>query len=182
LELAGSVSALSGDGTATPAAANRANVVNDATNVNSTTGGVIASGTNQQVGGIDGTGDTTVNAGASLTADHIIQNALVIGGDGTNVGLMTIAASNSSGNPAASSLAALGNSAPISVGGSTLLAAGSPAVDGTSMGGLGSLAHGSGSAAVPEPSTLALLGLGSLACLLSAWKRRNNRLKAIVNN
>ena len=69
LELAGSVSAL---GTA---GGNRVHVIND-----STAPGVLVSGTGQIVGGIDGTGDAQVNDGSDLTADHIIQNALIIGG------------------------------------------------------------------------------------------------------
>ena len=66
LELAGSVSAL---GTATPA--NRVAI----TNSSNTAAGLLVSAGNQQVGGIGGTGITQVNTGASLTANHIIQNA-----------------------------------------------------------------------------------------------------------
>ena len=65
LELAGSVSAL---GTA---GGNRVHIVN-----NSTASGLVVSGTNQVVGAIDGSGNTQVNAGSDLTANHIIQNAL----------------------------------------------------------------------------------------------------------
>jgi alpha-L-arabinofuranosidase len=49
--------------------------------------------------GIQGTGNLTINAGSSLTAGHIIQNALVIGGTAGSFGMMTIAASDASGNP-----------------------------------------------------------------------------------
>jgi hypothetical protein len=50
-------------------------------------------------GGIEGTGNLTVNAGSDLTASHINENALVIGGTSTSFGLVTIAASDASGNP-----------------------------------------------------------------------------------
>ena len=88
LELAGSVSALGTTG------GNRVHVVND-----STAAGVVVSGTNQVVGGIDGSGVTQVNAGSDLTADHIVQGALAIGGAAGNPALVTIAASDADGNP-----------------------------------------------------------------------------------
>ncbi|MBN2577720.1 MAG: PEP-CTERM sorting domain-containing protein [Pirellulales bacterium] len=65
LELAGSLAALS-DG------ADLADVLND--------GGLLISGTNQAVGAITGTGDTTVLDGADLTAVSITQGTLTIGG------------------------------------------------------------------------------------------------------
>ncbi|HEV3024796.1 MAG TPA: autotransporter-associated beta strand repeat-containing protein, partial [Pirellulales bacterium] len=88
LELAGSVSALA-------AAANRVNIMN---NSQASAGGLLASGSNQQVGAIDGTGNTVVASDASLTSNHIIQNALAIGGSSGHAAVMTIAASDSSGN------------------------------------------------------------------------------------
>ena len=88
LELAGSVSALGAAG------GNRVNVTNG-----STAPGLLVSGTGQIVGGIDGTGDTQVNDGSDLTADHIIQNALIIGGSAGVLASVTIAASDFSGNP-----------------------------------------------------------------------------------
>ena len=88
LELAGSVSALS-------IGASRVNVVNNS----SAAAGVLISGTNQVVGGIDGDGTTQVNAGSNLTANHIIQSSLVIGGTAGSHGLVTIDASDASGNP-----------------------------------------------------------------------------------
>src|SRR5205807_8665063 len=69
LELAGSASALS-------SGANRANILNNST----AAAGLLITGTNQIVGAIDGSGTTQVNAGSDLTANHIIQGALVIGG------------------------------------------------------------------------------------------------------
>ena len=88
VELAGAASALS-SGT------NRANILNSS----SASAGILVSGTNQQVGSIDGSGTTQVNAGSDLTANHIIQSALVIGGTGGSHGLVMIDASDASGNP-----------------------------------------------------------------------------------
>ena len=64
-----------------------------------TASGLVVSGSNQVVGGIDGSGTTQVYAGSDLTADHIFQSALVIGGTSGSGGLVTIAASDASGNP-----------------------------------------------------------------------------------
>jgi fibronectin-binding autotransporter adhesin len=156
LELAGTVSAL---GTTTPPA-NRVAI----TNTSNATAGLLVSAGNQQVGGIGGTGSTQINAGARLTADHIIQTALVIGGTTGSHAVVTIAASDVSGNPLiqsngfalAGSLTpgdpfgadgGIGSTDPSS-GDSTDLAAVS----------LGHSATGDNPAAVPEPSTL-LLGL-----------------------
>ncbi len=86
--MAGSVAALA-------AGANRVNI----TNGSATPAGILVSGTGQVVGNIGGTGNTQVNAGSSLTANHIIQNALVIGGTSTSHGTVTIDASDASGNP-----------------------------------------------------------------------------------
>jgi fibronectin-binding autotransporter adhesin len=90
LELAGSVSAL---GTAIPA--DRVAITNNSIAV----AGLLVSGGNQQVGNIDGSGNTQVNAGSDLTANHIVQAALVIGGTAGSPALITIATSDSSGNP-----------------------------------------------------------------------------------
>ncbi len=88
LELAGTVSAL-GNGSG------RVNITNNSTAV----AGILVSGTHQVVGNIDGSGTTQVNAGRDLTANHIVQSALVIGGTAGSTALVTIAASNASGNP-----------------------------------------------------------------------------------
>ena len=84
LELAGSISAL-GD-----ASGNRAQIIND-----STGSGLVVSGANQVVGAIDGGGSTTISAGGDLTADHIIQSALVIGGTAAEPAKLTIVPSDS---------------------------------------------------------------------------------------
>jgi autotransporter-associated beta strand protein len=88
LELAGSISAL---GSSTGP---RANIVND-----STAGGVLISGQHQFVGDIDGAGQTTIAAGSDLTANHIIQSALVIESSSTSIATLTITAIDDSGAP-----------------------------------------------------------------------------------
>jgi hypothetical protein len=50
-------------------------------------------------GGIAGTGNLTTNAGSHLTASYIVQGALVIGGTAGNSASVTIAASDTTGNP-----------------------------------------------------------------------------------
>ncbi len=77
------------------------NVVNNSTAAN----GLLISGRNEIVAGIDGSGNTVVNAGGQLTADHIVQGSLVIGGAAGSPATVTIAASNSAGNPSGNSTA-----------------------------------------------------------------------------
>ncbi len=88
LELSGPDSAIAGGN-------GRVNVIN----TSNAAAGLFVSGSNELVGGIDGTGNTMVNAGGNLTASHIVQNTLVIGGTATNRATMTIAASDAQGNP-----------------------------------------------------------------------------------
>jgi hypothetical protein len=173
MELAGTTSNLSNPS----AAADRVHVTNNSTLAGG--GGLKVTGTNQQTGAIDGTGETSVAAGASLTANHIIQNALVIGGTGTSAGTVTIAASDASGNPVASGLAIAGSlsgsSSTVNIGGSS-----SPvgsASSGSPLGrSLGSVSVGGGGrAAVPEPSSVVLVVLGALACLAPIARRRGRK-------
>jgi hypothetical protein len=159
LELAGSVSSLANG-------SNRVNITN-----NSDAPGVLVSGTNQQVGNIDGSGTTQVNAGSDLTANYIIQSALVIGGASGNPGLVTIDASDGLGNPLASasalpkSLASIGS---LGVGpDSTIPFRGSNAIDAVSA---PSLSTTGGSSAVPEPSGLVLLAVGAIAVAVSSLR------------
>ena len=60
---------------------------------------ILVSGTNQVVGGINGSGTTQVNAGRDLTANHIVQSSLIIGGSAGSPATVTIDASDASGNP-----------------------------------------------------------------------------------
>src|SRR5262249_48864892 len=68
-------------------------------NRSTTTAGVIVSGQNQVVGGIDGPGNLSITDGGSLTANHITAGSLVIG----NGGVFSLAPTDASGNPLASS-------------------------------------------------------------------------------
>jgi hypothetical protein len=148
LELAGTTSALTNG-------AARVNLMN---NSQDAAGGVFVSGSNQQIGNLDGTGNTVVGDGASFTANHVVQNALIVGGTTAAHSLMTIAASDSSGNSlaAASSSSLSGSlsaSSPVEVSSMDLLSSSSI---GNEIGGLGS------GSAVPEPSTILLLIAGLL--------------------
>jgi autotransporter-associated beta strand protein len=141
MELAGSVSALS-------SGANRANITND-----SDAPGILVSGTHQQVGSIDGTGTTQVIAGSDLTANHIIQGALDIGGTSTSPSLVTIDASDASGNPLA---------------GVAIPAISTP---GMPLGAETAGARFAGPAGgVPEPSSMILVAIGGLAFSAAAVK------------
>jgi PEP-CTERM motif len=172
LELAGTTSNLSNPATA----AQRVHVINSSTQAGG--GGLIVSGTNQQVGAIDGVGDTVVKASASVTANHIVQTALVIGGtDATHVGLVTIASSDPSGNSLAGGLAVAGSLDPGSPfgSGSSGSSSGALALDNSSSSSLGAPVGGGvggSGASVPEPSSVLLLLLGGLACLAPVVRRR----------
>jgi fibronectin-binding autotransporter adhesin len=164
LELAGPVSSLS-DGTA----ANSANISNNST----AAAGVHVTGTHQKVGNIDGAGTTQVDSGSDLTANHILQGALVLGGDATHPALVTIDASDASGHPLIASSASLfGAQSSLALGGG--LAASrinSANMGGSSIGDLasaagGNLSVGGSLSSVPEPSTLLLVLLGVLGVVV----------------
>ncbi len=181
LELAGSTSALS-SGT------KRENIVTNG----STFVGLLVSGTQQQVGNVDGSGVTQISAGASLTANHIIQSELIIQGTSLSPGLVTIDASNSLGNPltqdyssGGSGLALAGPlnpSASIETGDPTSLSAPARAGLATDDSGFGALPVGTAfsagdgpSTSVPEPSTFVLAAVAM--SLVSLWlsRRRADR-------
>ena len=152
LELAGSVSSLS-------SGSNRVNVVN-----NSVAPGILVSGTNQQVGNIDGAGTTQVTAGSDLTTNHIVQSALVIGGAAGSPAVVTIDASDASGNPLGQSLAdALTPDGPFGADeiSSAILSSNTGAeIMAPSP---GNSDAGGGRSPVPEPSTLLLVLLAVFA-------------------
>ena len=80
---------LAGTQSGTNAGGNRVAVTNNST----AGGGLLVSGTNQVVGAVTGSGKTTINAGADLTADSLAQGTLDIAATGSlNVtGTLTVA-------------------------------------------------------------------------------------------
>lgn len=70
-------------------------------NNSSAAAGVFVGGTNQLAAGIDGTGNLVIGDAGDLTANHVVQGALVIGGSAGHPATLTIAASDASGNPLA---------------------------------------------------------------------------------
>lgn len=116
------------------------------------------------VGGIDGTGMTRVDAGGNLTANHIIQGALVIGGSTGSPAFVAIAASNAGGNPLAEMTSV--STTPVEFGAFSARPPSDPSPDASF--GLTPSAVPGHSAAVPEPSSLLLgllaaIGLSALA-------------------
>ena len=178
LELAGSVSAL---GTAV---GNREHIVNNSLGDVGAAAGLVVSGTNQVVGSIDGSGTTQVNAGSDLTANHIIQSALVIGGAAGSPGLVTINASGASGNPlgvpsgfvVARSLTPSG---PFGAGESSFASVSSVG-DGVDVAAvsLGNSVGGDPSP-VPEPSTLLLALLAVLGVVSAQFMRRHFQFQTV---
>ena len=172
LQLAGSVSALSNG-------AARVNITNSSTAAGT---GVIVSGTNQQVGAIDGAGNLTVNAGGTLTANHVRQkrpHPWRLGRPAGNVddcrlecrgrvagdrrdrrrirSSRRLAGTGSFGS-------GLDTAADLLAGDSAVSTAGGDLATGGSLPNAGQ--------AVPEPSTLLLTILGGLACLAAMLRRR----------
>ena len=165
LELAGSVSALS-SGT------NRVNILN-----NSSAAGVLVTGSNQQVGGIDGNGAVQVAAGASLTANHIVQSSLAIGGTIGSPALVTIAASDSSGNPLgqSSGLAAAGwpgSDVPFGSTAAAVMSSGEEFFPATASASQAGTAAGENAMAVPEPAAIWLFAIAALGSLLPVWRAK----------
>jgi autotransporter-associated beta strand protein len=173
LELAGSVSAL---GTA---GGNRVHIVNS-----STASGVVVSGTNQVVGGIDGSGNVQINAGSDLTADHIIQGPLIISGTAGNRGLVTIDASDASGNPLGqpSGLALAGSLTPSDPFGADGITSTNLSSGGLTDLGVPSFGDSLGRvdpSSVPEPSTLALALLAVLGIVSTQFARHHFRCQSV---
>jgi hypothetical protein len=161
LELAGSVAALA-SGTS------RVNVTNNST---FSGGGLLVSGTNQQLGTISGAGNLTVDAGSDLTVNSVQQAALVIGGTSASKGLMTIRPSDLSGNPLADGPIGSLKQAnqPIALGPASFDAATTPTFDWADPPGLPSAASSNspsvGLGAVPEPSSMLLTMMAVSLCL-----------------
>ena len=176
LELAGAVSALS-------AGSNRVNIVNNSQMVSG--GMLLVSGTHQQVGGIDGTGDTVVNDGSDLTANHIVQNALVIGTTGPSPALVTIDASDASGDPLAQPsdlvlVGSLGSDRPFARGrGSAKSLNDSVSRSSSSTpSALSSSNSTVGGTAVPEPATLMISAFALVSGLgYGIGRRRKHMLR-----
>jgi endonuclease I len=178
LELAGSVSAL---GPAGLAAGSRPLIKNDGTLSVTNPGSV------QVVGGIEGgdaeTGVTSVAAGATLAADHIIQAALVIGGDEDLGGLVTISPSDDLGDPfGAVLLSGISDSTYADSTATGLSLSATPFAAGNAAGfgadSLGGKALG-GESVVPEPASQALLliGAGIVAAAAGQSRRRLVRMR-----
>jgi autotransporter-associated beta strand protein len=176
LELAGSVSALSSN----ISAAHRVDVANNS----SAAAGLLVSGTNQQVGGISGAGNTSVVAGGSLTANHIIQSALIIGGTAGSHGLVTIAASSASGNPLvqSSGFGSVGSLTPSDFSGEGVIGSANlssgDSMDLAALSGGNSAAIGN-SSPVPEPSTFLLAIFAVVGGVGAKFAKRHFRSQII---
>jgi autotransporter-associated beta strand protein len=176
LELAGSVSALGVSG------GNRVSIINNSQQ--SSGGMLLVSGTNQHVGGIDGTGDTVINDGSDLTADHIVQNALVIGATGNSPALVTIDASDTAGNPLDQTrglalAGTLSSSSPLGADGITSinLSSGRPADLGVPT--FGDYVGRVNPSSVPEPSTLLLVLLAVLGVICTQYMCHHFRCQTV---
>ena len=175
LELAGTVSALS----------NGSNRAEHHEQQRAEAAGILVSGTHQQVGSIDGSGNTQVNAGSNLTANHIIESALAIGGTAGSPALVTIDASDSSGSPLgqssgfalADSLTPSGPFGADIIGSADLIGSGGGTAD-LEVLSPASFALGGNPSSVPEPSTmmlvlLAITGVAGQGIALRCRARRN---------
>jgi hypothetical protein len=144
---------------------------------NSSPAGLLITGTNQQVGKIDGDGSTQINPGGDLTANHIIQSALVIGGTSSSHGKVTIAASDPMGNPL-DSLAvpatSLVSESPLTHGGNLGSSIGDEINGDPATALYAPLSSGpaTGTAGVPEPSSLILLAISALGGACAAVRRQ----------
>ncbi len=146
---------------------------------------LLVSGTNQQVVAIDGNGDTVIDDGSDLTANHIIQSALVIGGTAVSHGLVTIDASNASGNPLgqASGLALAGSltpSTPFAAGGMSSASLSIATTGSADLASpiIGNSVESDNPATVPEPSTFALALLAVLGVVNTLFARHHFRYQA----
>jgi hypothetical protein len=167
---------------------------------NDSASGLNVNAGNIVVGSVSGAGTTSVAAGAQLTADSIIQRALVIGGTSSNRATVAIDASDSLGNPLSETAALAGSGATDDLAADlassavnsdaageqfTSTANGlTPMGEFTSQrspsdslgGGLAAFQSGEGHS-VPEPSSLCL----ALACLIVSRVCHRNRASRVAN-
>jgi hypothetical protein len=156
LELAGSVSALS----------SAVNVTNNG--VQASGGGFVVTGPNQQIGNIDGSGDLVIGAGGGLTANRVIQDAIVIEGTASSRAILTIAESGSAVPAADGSfdrtmLEMPAFDTPISL-----------PTDSTAIGVKTSATGALENSSVPEPTTLALALFGLTTAGLFGWRTKRH--------
>ncbi len=167
---------------------------------NNSISGLNVNAGNIVVGSVSGAGTTSVAAGAQLTADSIIQSALVIGGTSSNRATVMIDASDSLGNPLSESAALAGSGAtdglaadlltsstrnadaaskqfPSTANGSTTIGEfTSQPSPSESLGSASAAFQSSESHSVPEPSSLCL----ALACLIAYRLCRRNRASRVA--
>src|SRR5207244_2329106 len=135
--------------------------------------GLLVTGTNQQVGAIEGAGTTQINSSGNLTANRIVQAALVIGGDVTHRATVTISASDANGNPLNAGLGSSSTgSCGLALGASLPIVSLGPFLNASADGISGGITVDGSDSAVPEPSTLLLLAIGSAAGVLARLRRR----------
>jgi autotransporter-associated beta strand protein len=108
-----------------------------------------------RVGPIDGAGSVAVEEGSSLTANHIIESALSIGGTTMSFGQMVIAPSDASGNSLANPAVA-DAAGPLGV--ASVVPTGTFGDEGPGLG--NNLDAGRSSSAVPEPASLVAAVIG----------------------
>ena len=175
LELAGTSSELS-------SGSNRANIVN----TSSATAGIHVTGTNQIVGGIDGSGSLVADAGSSLTANHIIESTLTIGGTAGNPATVTIGVSDASGNPLGMALGTGATPGALETDpppGASIVCA-MPTLSDSQAGNftLSVISPGgpnSGATEVPEPSAIILLAIGAVTLLRVFRLQFGNRVSKV---
>jgi hypothetical protein len=173
---------LAGNSSPTSFAGAVVSVVNNST----ASAGVVVSGARQRVGTVDGTGSVRVEVGGDLTANHIIQGALIIGGTMANPAFVTIDASDASGNPlsddaqglvlanslataapfVADSIAIAGFTAETSLSGNGVTVS-APAPNG--------LSSGSNRTTIPEPSAIILWAIAAATLGGTTMGRRRVR-------
>jgi hypothetical protein len=113
------------------------------------------------------------NAGAQLTADHIVQSALVIGRDAMHPAVVTIAPSGPSGNPVAALSSFLAESGLTGAGAQSPNSSPAPLPSVSTLLSTGSTGHPSGETSVPEPSALVLVAMGIAGAVASQCCRRS---------